>query len=69
MLQWSRKRLADQAKVAERTVVNFESEARRTQERTLRDIQAVFEAAGVKFLNGHRGVGIWAENSQTRHQI
>jgi len=59
MLQWSRKRLADQAKVAERTVVNFESEARRTQERTLRDIQAVFEGAGVKFLNGKTGTGVW----------
>ena len=58
-MQWSRKDLAQKAKVAEKTVVDFEREARKTYERTLRDIQAVFEDAGVKFLNGRNGAGVW----------
>lgn len=48
-LDWSRKHLANVAEVAERTVVDFERGARAPYRRTLRDIVAAFEAAGIVF--------------------
>lgn len=50
LLNWSRKDLADVAKVAERTIVDFERGAREPYERTLRDIREALEGAGVVFI-------------------
>ncbi|MCR4378069.1 MAG: helix-turn-helix domain-containing protein [Rhodospirillales bacterium] len=50
LLNWSRKDLADAAKVAERTIVDFERGAREPYERTLRDIREALEGAGVVFI-------------------
>ena len=52
MLKWSRDNLAAAAKVARRTVVDFERGARRPYDRTLADIKSALEAAGIEFING-----------------
>ena len=52
MLGWSRPRLAREAKVAERTVIDFERGARNPQASTLDAIQRALEAGGVRFTNG-----------------
>ena len=51
MLEWSRDGLAVAAKVARRTVVDFERGARRPYDRTLADIQRALEAAGIEFTD------------------
>ncbi len=51
MLEWSRDGLAAAAKVARRTVVDFERGARRPYDRTLADIQRALEAAGIEFTD------------------
>jgi transcriptional regulator with XRE-family HTH domain len=51
MLGWSRRRLAEAADVAERTLIDFERGARRPYERTLRDIRAALEYAGIEFID------------------
>lgn len=66
LLSWSRKDLASAAKVAERTIVDFETDVRNPYERTLRDIKAAFEAAGVAFIpenGGGAGVRLAAATS------
>jgi hypothetical protein len=47
--------LADTSQVAERTVVDFERGARRPLDRTLRDIRAALEDAGVVFIDENGG--------------
>jgi DNA-binding XRE family transcriptional regulator len=51
MLEWSRDDLAVAAKVARRTVVDFERGARNPYDRTLADIKLAFEAAGIEFTD------------------
>ncbi len=51
MLEWSRDRLSAAAKVARRTVVDFERGARSPYDRTLADIQHALEVAGIEFTN------------------
>ena len=59
LLNWSRKQLADAAKVAERTIVDFEREARMPYDRTLRDIREALEEAGVSFVDPNgEGAGV-----------
>lgn len=55
MLDMSREELARQAKVAVRTIVDFERGARCPYERTLADIKAALEAAGVEFIDENGG--------------
>lgn len=55
LLDWSRRDLATAADVAERTVVDFERGARRPYNRTLKDLRAAFEAAGVRFIPENGG--------------
>jgi transcriptional regulator with XRE-family HTH domain len=55
MLSWSRDELAAAAKVAVRTLVDFERGARRPHDRTLRDIRAALEEAGVMFIDANGG--------------
>ena len=57
MLNWSRQRLATAALVAERTVVDFERGARQPLDRTLRDIKAALEDAGVIFIDRNQEGG------------
>jgi len=60
MLSWSRQYLASAAKVAERTIVDFERGARRPFDRTLRDIRIALEKGGVVFIDQseERGPGV-----------
>ena len=55
LLGWSRMDLATAAKVADRTITDFERGARKTYPRTLRDIEEAFEAAGVEFIDENGG--------------
>lgn len=55
MLEWSRKRLANAAEVAERTLIDFERGARHPYRRTLLDIRRTLEGAGVVFLDRNGG--------------
>lgn len=59
LLNWSQTDLAEHSKVAKQTIADFERGARQPYERTLRDIQAALEEAGVQFIpeNGG-GVGV-----------
>ena len=55
LLGWSRKKLAQEANVAERTLVDFERGSRNTYERTLRDIERALEKAGIQFIDSNGG--------------
>ena len=55
MLGWSRRELADSAKVAERTLIDFERGARRPYDRTLADIRSALEDAGILFIDENGG--------------
>ena len=50
MLGWSREQLAGASKVALRTIVDFEREARKPRHATLDVIQRALESAGVIFV-------------------
>ena len=51
-MNWSQGDLHASAKVAKKTIADFEREARRPYDRTLAAIRAALEAAGVEFTNG-----------------
>ncbi len=55
LLNWSQDRLETAAKVARKTIADFEREARRPYVRTLKDISAALEAAGVVFIPENGG--------------
>jgi predicted transcriptional regulator len=58
-LSISQAELARRAKVAKRTLADFERGATVPYDRTLRDIQATLEELGIELLfDGSRGVGI-----------
>jgi transcriptional regulator with XRE-family HTH domain len=63
MLGMSQQQLADIAKVAKKTLVDFEGSNRTPYPRTLSAIEAVLEAAGVDFIpeNGG-GAGVRLKN-------
>lgn len=52
LLGWSQTQLCDAAKVGRATLTNFEAGNSTPYERTLRDIRAALEAAGVEFIEG-----------------
>ena len=59
MLGWSQDDLASGAKVAKATIATFEAGKRKPYDRTLDDLQAAFEHAGVTFdLDAGRGDGV-----------
>ena len=59
MLGWSRDKLATVAKIAVRTLVDFERGARTPYERTIADIQKALEEAGITFIDENGGdVGV-----------
>ena len=55
MLGWSRRELAESAKVAERTLIDFERGARCPYDRTLADIRSALEDAGILFIDENGG--------------
>ncbi|WP_173980529.1 helix-turn-helix transcriptional regulator [Magnetospirillum sp. UT-4] len=59
LLGFSQQELADRAKVGKQTLADFERGARTPYHRTLRDIEATLEDAGIEFIpeNGG-GVGV-----------
>ncbi len=59
LLGWSRKKLAVNASVSERTVIDFERGARKTYEMTIRAIRSAIEDAGIDFIDENGGgVGV-----------
>ncbi len=52
LIGWSQAELADASKVGRATIADFESGKREPYERTLDDLRAALEAAGVEFTNG-----------------
>lgn len=64
LLNWSQADLAERAKVAKQTLADFERGARTPYARTLADIRAALEGAGIEFIapNGG-GAGVrWRDN-------
>ncbi|TIP22712.1 MAG: helix-turn-helix transcriptional regulator [Mesorhizobium sp.] len=59
LIGWSQDQLATASKVAKATIANFEAGKRASYDRTLLDLQAALEAAGVEFIpeNG-AGAGV-----------
>ncbi len=55
LLNWSQDQLEAAAKVARKTIVDFEREARRPYDRTLAAIRAALEAGGVEFIEENGG--------------
>ena len=51
LIGWSQDQLADASKVAKATIANFELGKRAPYDRTLNDLQAALEAAGVIFVD------------------
>lgn len=60
LLGWSQQRLAEEAKVAKQTLADFERGARTPYDRTLRDIRAALEGAGVVLLDAGADGGVGA---------
>jgi transcriptional regulator with XRE-family HTH domain len=52
LIGWSQVDLAKAAKVGRATIADFESGKREPYDRTLDDLRAALEAAGVEFTNG-----------------
>jgi transcriptional regulator with XRE-family HTH domain len=50
MLGWSRERLAEQSRVANATLADFEAGKRTPYDRTLADIRRALEEAGIEFI-------------------
>jgi transcriptional regulator with XRE-family HTH domain len=55
LLGWSRSHLAKAAKIAERTLVDFERGARTPLERTRADIRRALEESGIAFIDRNGG--------------
>jgi transcriptional regulator with XRE-family HTH domain len=56
LLGWSQQELASRAQVARKTIADFELSQVRPHPRTLRDVVAALEAAGVEFLPAEANV-------------
>jgi transcriptional regulator with XRE-family HTH domain len=75
LLSWSQAELAQASQVATKTIADYERGNRTPYERTIADIRAALEEAGVQFTNGERpGVGldllrVRGRNAQLRARI
>jgi transcriptional regulator with XRE-family HTH domain len=56
LMDWSQQELAKRATVARKTIADFELGQVRPYPRTLRDVVAAFEVAGIAFLPPEEGV-------------
>ncbi|NKM30110.1 helix-turn-helix domain-containing protein [Rhizobium laguerreae] len=58
LLDWSQQQLADQSKIGNATIRNFESAKSAPQHATLDVLRRCFESAGVAFIDGeYSGTG------------
>ncbi|TPM15521.1 helix-turn-helix transcriptional regulator [Mesorhizobium sp. B2-3-5] len=66
LIGWSQEQLATASRVAKATIANFEAGKRTPYDRTLQDVRAALEAAGVIFVaeNGE-GPGVRLRKSVT----
>jgi len=55
LIGWSQDKLATESKVAKATIANFEANRRAPYERTLADLRATLETAGVEFIPENGG--------------
>ena len=55
LLNWSQEQLEAAAKVARKTIADFEREARQPHRRTIDALRAALEAAGVEFIEENGG--------------
>lgn len=55
LLGWSQEKLAGEAKVAARTLISFENEARQPQVATLEKIRSALENANIEFIAENGG--------------
>ncbi|TIL94513.1 MAG: helix-turn-helix transcriptional regulator [Mesorhizobium sp.] len=55
LVDWSQAKLADSAKVATKTLADFERGKRTPYDRTLEDVKAALESAGVEFIPENGG--------------
>lgn len=55
LLNWSQNQLEEAARVAKKTIADFEREARTPYPRTLSAIRTALEAAGVEFIAENGG--------------
>ena len=55
LADWSQNELADASKVAQKTIADFERGNRTPYDRTLVDIRAALESAGVAFIDQNGG--------------
>ena len=56
-LGWTQQDLADKVRVVQKTIADFERQARNPQRRTLEDIRTILEDAGIEFINDDKGQG------------
>lgn len=55
LVGWSQDKLATESKVAKATIANFEANRRAPYDRTLADLRATLETAGVEFIPENGG--------------
>ena len=55
LIGWSQDKLATESKVAKATIANFEANRRAPYDRTLVDLRATLETAGVEFIPENGG--------------
>lgn len=55
LLNWSREDLAEASKVSRAAIADFETDKRQVRERTVDDLRAALEAAGVEFIPANGG--------------
>ena len=56
-LNWSQQELAENVRVVQKTITDFERNARVPQRRTAEDIKTILEKAGIEFINDDKGQG------------
>jgi transcriptional regulator with XRE-family HTH domain len=64
LVGWSQDQLASAARVAKATIANFELGKRTPYDRTLDDLVAALEAAGVEFTNGDQPGVRWKKKGE-----
>ncbi len=58
LLGWKQSDLSEKSSIGESTIADFERGAREPAVRTIRDIKAAFEDAGIKFISDGEWVGV-----------
>ncbi len=58
LLGWKQSDLSEKSSISESTIADFERGVRTLAARTMRDVKAAFEDAGVKFINDEVWLGV-----------